>query len=204
MIMVLQIWFAYDIFCGDKKTEDGMNQKNKIFMDGLRSERAKNAVKQSFEDLKSDDMKTRQEAVLFFYDIKAKDILAVILCGNDWNLKNFILENCFDIFNISDIILLYEVAYTIIPPDVQAGGEIHAIRQEFIIKIAGLIGKILQIAPDPLKKIGVARDESTVKNLQSYWLGMLKKAKEKGTYVSEIDKSINYFEKDKPKEGGKK
>jgi len=164
-----------------------MDKEVRSLLNELRTEKVKEAVRDSAKALKEGNEKAQHEAILFFYDIKAKSVLISVLRYDDWALKEYVIDNCFDIFEIEDVPTLYEIAISCVPVVRTTGGEKHAVRKNIIKKLSRGTSTIIGVEHSPLSSF-------SREGIRTWCINILQTAKRKDDYISDLDAVLKYFE----------
>ena len=114
-------------------------------MKGLRTESLKKEVKVHAQMLR--DKERKEEAILFFCDIKAKGVLLAILAERRTGVGSFHLNDCLILLDVEDLVGLYEAAIGNSEVMVWYDGRLTGMRSEIVRRMADRAAAILQM-PD--------------------------------------------------------
>ena len=129
----------------------------------LRTPALEEAAASRQKALRGKDEIARREAVRFFADLRAKEVLLACLRSGDLGLRDAASE-CLNVFGSDDLADLYRTAETLIPPFVEAGSDNITGRNAIVEGLARRTSSILGIEHVPFfaltKKGGVHQEGS--------------------------------------------
>lgn len=199
LLLTVPLWLpALSAYCGE------FHKEVPVLLEKLQTKEVKDAVNENASALKrkGDNIaawSNRTEAIRFFYDIKAKRLLLVLLEGDDWSIKGHLTSQCLDLFRIEDMIAIYDIAVKAAPKLISDAGFGQELAKRYglinglqrrTVAILSLQGRIDMRFTDPDTVVG------TPKHVRAWWLKALRTAKQKGTYQSPLDAALKYFEQE--------
>ncbi len=168
----------------------------------LRTESLRKAAREKGKELASDE--TVEAAILFFYDLRARDVLLAALASDDSGVETTISYYCMDAFELEDLPRLFAIVSAKLPSteaDVDQL-ELRSIlggREDFVKRVTTRMASLLGVEPPEFPFL--AREciptslVTTQERLRLWWLKMLRQAKAKEGKSPRLDALLAAVEK---------
>lgn len=158
---------------------------------GLRTESLKKDVKVHAEMLR--DKQRREEAILFFCDIKAKGVLLAIVAERRTGLDTNPLDDSLSLFSVEDLVGLYQAAASNsevldVPSD-----RVTAVRRTVVRNIAVRTAEILEIKPTYPKS-------NDFDDVRTWWIDTINTAKTRGVHQTTLNHVLEHVKKSNAEE----
>jgi hypothetical protein len=159
----------------------------------MRSAGMKERVKQAAKVIDDEFSPLQPEAIEFFYDIKATNVLLAILMSDVIPARSFVASKCLDAFGPADLAALHKASMRYAfpkPPAAVFGGEDLASQAGTVRHITRRASLILGLKPS------VPKTNEYV-DVQGWWILALKEAKMQQTMSKALDQLLQQIDVEK-------